>query len=101
VSPAVLDKDGEIGAEQGTQATVDALGVVEQLGGMIAFGVGPFGHDEHVLGAELDAEATSFAPLLDDLDHAARNLDAITIQRLSPITHGFLLRSSPNARQRR
>jgi hypothetical protein len=101
VGAAILHKDGKVRTEKGTQAAVDALGIVEQLGGMIAFGIGPFGHDEHVLGAELDAETAPLAPFLDDLNHAARNLDAITIQRLSPITHGLLLRSVPNSTSRR
>jgi hypothetical protein len=95
VRAAVLDKDGKVRAEKGAQAAVDALGIVEQLGGVVAFGIGPFGHDEHVLGAELDAETAALAPLFDDLNHAAGHLDPVSIQRLSPIAHGLLLRSSP------
>ena len=58
------------------------------LGGMVALGVGALGHDQHALGAELDAEAASFAPFLDDVDDAVGHLDAVAIQGLSPIGHG-------------
>jgi hypothetical protein len=55
---------------------------------MVALCVGALGHHKHMLGAELDAEAASFAPLLDDVHDAVRDLDAISIKGLSPISHG-------------
>ncbi len=60
-------------------------------GWVIALAVGLLGHDQHVLRAELNAEATPLAPFLDDVDDAKGYLDPIPIQRLSPIGH----RSSP------
>jgi hypothetical protein len=33
----VFDIDGKVGTEQSTQSAVDALGIVGQLGGMVAF----------------------------------------------------------------
>ena len=55
---------------------------------MVALCVGALGHDKHMLGAELDAVAASFAPLFDDVHDAVRYLDAISIKGLSPISHG-------------
>jgi hypothetical protein len=45
------------------------------------------GHGKDAFGTELDTEAASFAPFFDDMDDAVRNLDAVPIQRLSPIGH--------------
>jgi hypothetical protein len=84
---AVLNKDGEIGAEQGAQTAIDALGIIGQFGGMIALGVGAPGHNKHVLGAELDAVATALAPFLNDVNDAMGNLDLFSIQGLSPVAH--------------
>jgi hypothetical protein len=95
VGSTILYKDGKVRTEKGTQAAVDALGIIDQLGGMVALGIGAFGHHKHALGAKLDAETASLAALLDDLNHAARDLDMIPIQGLSPIAHGFLLGSVP------
>jgi hypothetical protein len=83
----VLHVNGKVGAEQGAQSTVDAVGVVDDLGWMIALAVGLLRHDQHVLRAELNAETTPLAPFLDDVDNTKRYLDPIPIQRLSPIGH--------------
>jgi hypothetical protein len=56
---------------------------------MVAFGVGLLGHDEHLLWAELDAKAASFAPFIDDMHDAKGHLDALSIKRLSPIGHSL------------
>jgi hypothetical protein len=85
---AVLDINGKVGTEQGTQSTVDTRRIVKDFRGMVAFRVGVLGHDERALGAELDAKAASFTPFLDDVNDAMRYLDAISIQGLSPIGHG-------------
>jgi hypothetical protein len=87
VLSTILDIDGKIGAEQGAQATVDAAGVVCDFGGMVAFGVGPFGHDKHVLRAKFYAEATSLAALVNDVHDATGYLDVVPIQGLSPECH--------------
>jgi hypothetical protein len=84
---AVFDIDGEIGTEQGAQSTVNATGIVCQFGWMIAFGVGVLRHDQHILGAEFNAKAASFAPFLDDMDDTVGHLDAVPVQGLSPIRH--------------
>jgi hypothetical protein len=83
----VLDIDGEVGTEQRTEAAIDTLGVIGQLGRMVAFRVGALGHDQHTLGAELNAESASFAPFLDDVNNAVRHLNAVSIQGLSPVGH--------------
>jgi hypothetical protein len=92
---SILYEYGKVRAEKGTQAAVNALGVIEQFGGMVALGIGAPGHHEHILGAKLDTETASLAALLNDLNHAARNLDTIPIQGLSPIAQGFLLGPVP------
>jgi hypothetical protein len=45
------------------------------------------GHDEDVLGTELDTEAASLAPFFNDVYDAVRDLDAVSIQWLSPVGH--------------
>jgi hypothetical protein len=77
--PPILHKDGKIGTEESTQSAVDAVDVLSILGGMVALGVGALRHDQHLLGAELDAEPASFAPFLDDMNDAVRYLDAVQI----------------------
>jgi hypothetical protein len=54
---------------------------------MITFGIGGFGYDESVLRAKFDAEPAALAPLLNDVDNAARYLDALFIKGLSPRGH--------------
>jgi hypothetical protein len=76
---AIFDIDGKVGAEQGAQTAVDAVGIVGEFRGVVAFGVGAHRHDEHALGAELDTKAASFAPLLDDVDDTVGYLDAVSI----------------------
>jgi len=39
---------------------------------------------QHVFGAEFDAEATAFAPVLDDVNFTLRRLDFVSVQRLAP-----------------
>jgi hypothetical protein len=85
--PAIFDIDGEIRTEQGAQSTVNATGIVYQFGWMIAFGVGVLRHDEHILGAEFNTKAASFAPFLDDVYDTVGYLDAVPVQGLSPIRH--------------
>jgi hypothetical protein len=85
---ATLHIDGKIRAEQRAQATVDAVRPIGEFRGMIAPGVGAFGHDEDALRAEFDTEAASFASLLDNMDDAVGYLDAVSIQGLSPMCHG-------------
>jgi hypothetical protein len=46
---------------------------------MVALGVGALRHDKHFLGAELDAESTSFASFFDDMNDAVWYLDAVSI----------------------
>jgi hypothetical protein len=87
VKATILDKDGKVRTEKGAKAAVDAPGIIDQFWGVIALGVGSFRHHEDALGAKLDAEAASFATLLNDLNHAARNLNTLPIQGLSPIAH--------------
>jgi hypothetical protein len=55
---------------------------------MVALGVGLFGHGKHPLGAEFDAKPASLAAFFDDVNDATGHLDAVSIQRLSPISHG-------------
>jgi hypothetical protein len=85
--PTILHIYGKVGTEQSTQPAVDTVSILDQLWGMVAFGVGAFRHDENTLRAELDAIAASFAPFVNDVDDAMRNLDTVSIQRLSPIAH--------------
>jgi hypothetical protein len=87
VHSAVFYIDGKVGAQESTQPTVDAVGVIGKLRGMVAFRIGAFGHDQHTLRAELDAESASFASFLDDVNNAMGYLDAVPIQGLSPIRH--------------
>jgi hypothetical protein len=63
------------------------MGVVYKLRGVVALGVRIFGHDEHTLGAKLDAESASFASFLDDVNDTMWYLDAVSVQGLSPISH--------------
>jgi hypothetical protein len=79
--------DRKIGAQQGAQSAVDTVRVVEDFGRVIALAVGVIGHDQHVLGAEFNAETAPFAPLLDDVNGATGYLDAVPIERLSPKDH--------------
>jgi hypothetical protein len=79
--------DGEIRTEQGAQSTVDAVGMVYDLRGVVALSVGTLGNEQHVLRAKLDAEPTALAPFVDDVDETIRYLDTIPIQRLSPKAH--------------
>jgi hypothetical protein len=46
---------------------------------MVAFGVGPLGHEEYLLWAELDTKAASLAPFLDDMHDAMGHLNALSI----------------------
>jgi hypothetical protein len=87
VRSAILHIDGKVGAQESTQPAVDAFGVIGKLRGMVAFGIGALGHDQHTLWAELDAESASFASLLDDVNNAMGYLDTVPIQGLSPIGH--------------
>jgi hypothetical protein len=87
VRAAVLDIDGKVGAEQGTQATVHTAGIIHEYGRMVALGIALLGHDQHLERAELDTKAASFASFLDDVDDALGDPDATAIQRLSPISH--------------
>jgi hypothetical protein len=83
----ILYVNGKIGAEQGAQAAIDTVGLADQFRGVIAFCIGALGHGQHALGAELNTKAASFASFLNDVHKAMRHLDAISIQRLSPIRH--------------
>lgn len=85
--PTILYIDGEIGTEEGAEPTVDAVGVIGELRRMVAFRIGLLGHDKHTLGAELDAEPASLASFFDNMYDAMRDLDAVSIQWLSPICH--------------
>jgi hypothetical protein len=87
VQPTVLHIDGKVGAQQGTQSAVHAVGAVGEFRGVVALGVGVPGHDEHVLRAELNAKTASFASLLNDMNDAVGHLNAVPIKRLSPIAH--------------
>jgi hypothetical protein len=87
VHPAILYENGKVGAEQSAEPAVDAQGVIDDHGGMVAFGVGVLGHDQSALRAELDTKAASLAPFLNDVDDAVGHLDAVSIQRLSPKCH--------------
>jgi hypothetical protein len=75
----VDDIDGKIWAQQGAEATVDALGVIHDLRRVVAFGVGALRHDKDLLGAELDTEAAALATILNNADNSAGNLDAFAI----------------------
>jgi len=86
--PAILYENGKVRTEQSAQPAIDAQGIVGDYRGMVAFGVGLFGHDQCALRAELDTKTASFAPFLDDVNDAVGNLDAVSIQRLSPKCHG-------------
>jgi len=86
--PTIFDKDRKVRTEQGTQPAVNAVSIIGQFRGMIAFGVGPLGHDQHMLGAEFNTKTASLAPFLDNMNDATWYLDAVSIQGLSPITHG-------------
>jgi hypothetical protein len=83
----IFDVNCEIGAEQGTESAIDALGIIGQLGRVVTLRIGALGHDQHTLGAELNAEAASFAPFVDDVNNAMRHLNAVSIQGLSPVGH--------------
>jgi hypothetical protein len=79
VHPTVFYIDGKVGAEQGAQPAVDAMGIIGQFRGMVPFRVGVLGHGEDELGTELDTESASFAPLFNDVDDAMGHLDAVSI----------------------
>jgi hypothetical protein len=79
--------DGKVGAEEGAQLAVDAMGVRYEFGGMVALRVCLLGHGEDCLGTEFDTESASFASFFNDVDDAVRNPDAFPIQGLSPIGH--------------
>jgi hypothetical protein len=83
----ILDIDGKVRTEQGTQPTVDAVGAGGEFGGMIALGIRAMGHDEHTLGAELDTKTAALAPFLNDLNDAMGHANAIPIQWLTPVGH--------------
>jgi hypothetical protein len=81
----------KIWAKQGAQAAVHAMEIVDDFRGMVPFGVRAVGHYKQMPGAELHAKTASFTSFFDDMNDAARYLDAISIQRLSPINHASSL----------
>jgi hypothetical protein len=80
-------KDGKIRTNDFAIMTVDAIVRPLHLGRVIALGVETDGEDQDILGAVLDAIATSFASFLDDMHDSPcyRNLSGI--QRRSPVFH--------------
>jgi hypothetical protein len=84
---AVFYKDREIRTQQRAQSAIDAVSIVDEFRRMVTFRIGVLGHDERILGAKLNAKSAPFASFLDDVNDAARNLDAVPVQGLSPIGH--------------
>ena len=58
---------------------------------MIPFGIGPLRYDKHTPRAEFNTESAPFAAFFDNMDDTAGYLDAVPVQRLSPIFHDFSL----------
>jgi hypothetical protein len=87
----VFHVDGEIGAQQGTQTAVGAVLVVDYFGRVVPFGIGAGGYGKQVPGTKLDAETASFTAVINHMDDPVRNPDAISVERLSPVWHGFSL----------
>jgi hypothetical protein len=79
VLPTVFNVNGEIRAEQGTQATIETLMIIANFGGMVPIRVCASRHADHPSWAELDTEAASFAPFLDYVNDTAGYLDTISI----------------------
>jgi hypothetical protein len=53
--------------------------MIHNLGGMVALGVGVFGHGQRMLGTKLDAKPTALAPFIDDVNEAVWYLDTVPI----------------------
>jgi len=53
--------------------------VIQDFGWVIPLGIGSFGYDEIVLGAELNTKTAPFTTVIDDMHDTASNLDAITV----------------------
>jgi hypothetical protein len=62
--------------------------LVDDLRRVIAFRIGSLGYRQYVSGAELNTKTASFTPVIDDMHDTVCNLDAVSIERLSPIRHG-------------
>jgi hypothetical protein len=88
VHATVCHIDRKVRTEQSAEAAVDALDIFVDLGGVIALGVRLLGHDENALRAEFNAKAASLAALINDVNDAVRDLDALSIKGLSPVCHG-------------
>jgi hypothetical protein len=79
--------NSKIWAKQSAQAAVDTVKIVNDFGRVVPFGVRVIRHYKQMSWAELHTKTASFAAFFDDMDNAARYLEAISIQRLSPINH--------------
>jgi hypothetical protein len=83
----VLNEDGKIWTQELAKSAVEAVGVLDCLRQVVAFVVGSGGGAENATRAEFNAKPATFTAFLDDADGAARNLDAVVIQGLSPKLH--------------
>jgi hypothetical protein len=88
---AILHVYGEIGAEQSTQTTIDTVRIIQDFRRMVPAGICVSCHFDDAFWTELNAEATSFAAFFDHVNNTVRYFYSISIQRLSPISHGFSL----------
>jgi hypothetical protein len=55
---------------------------------MISFGICTGGNKKDFLGAKFNTKPASFTAVIDDMNDALRNQDAVSIKWLSPKSHG-------------
>jgi hypothetical protein len=85
---AIFDINSKIRAEQSTQTTIYTLVIIDDLRRVIPFGVDALRNGEVALGAELNTKTAPLTTVIDDMHDTVSNLDAISVERLSPIGHG-------------
>jgi len=81
---AIFNINGEIGAQQGAQSAIHTIGVVYTFRRMVSLSIGVFRHDQHVARTKFHTKSATFAAFFDNMNNAARNLQAILIKRFSP-----------------
>ena len=83
----ILDVNGKVRAQQGAQAAMNTVQIIDDFGGMVSFGVRTLRHYQQMPRAELNTETASLASFLNDMHNAMGDLNSIPIERLSPIRH--------------
>jgi hypothetical protein len=85
---AILNKYRKIWTQKRTQSAINAVDIRDNFRGMISFGVCTRGNSKGSLGAKFYTKTAPLTAVIDDVNNAVCDQDAISIKWLSPKSHG-------------